>query len=43
MTIVNNLKGYRYVYSNSVKKDFRSIGKKDVLKIDSKLQDLVAG
>ena len=43
MTIVNNLKGYRYVYSSAAKKDLRYINKKDVLKIDRKLQDLVSG
>jgi len=43
VTFINSFKNFRYVYSESAKRDLKSLEKKIVLKIDSKLKDLVDG
>ena len=43
MTFINNLQGYRYVYSQAAKKDLKKLDKQIVKKIDNKLKALVAG
>ncbi len=43
MTFVNTLKGHRYIYSESAKKDLRKINKRDVINIDNRLKLLIKG
>ncbi len=43
MTFVNFLKGYRYEYAESAKKQLKHLDKKIAALVDEKLQNLVAG
>jgi mRNA interferase RelE/StbE len=43
MTFVNFLKGYRYEYAETARKQLKHLDKKIVALVDEKLQDLVTG
>ena len=40
---VNYLKGYSYIYTEAALKDLKKINKRDVLRIDQRLRELVSG